>query len=233
MNRLLRAGVVGVLLAGPVANATADDSMIYYHVGSWDAFSGHTDSGQAFCGIGSTNPVDGRSLSVRFDLGSQDVVFTAGKPNWSIPDGTKATVVMQVGSETPWTELAVGNGRRLHWSMDQAAVQSFDLQFRRAPAMTLTFPGGNEPPWTISLNGSTAIDNTFGRCITDLSQREQMAGQAGGPPATQPYGAAAASVPAPARAVPQPTAPAPAPPQAAAPAPVPPASTDTNAGPHP
>lgn len=223
MSSLLRAGVAGVLLTVLVAEARADDSMIYYHAGSWDAFSGHADGGQAFCGIGSTSPADGRSLSIRFDLGGQNVEFTIGKPDWSIPDGTQAIILMQVGSETPWTEQAVGSGRRMHWSMDQAAVQSFDVQFRRASAMTLTFPNGNEPPWTISLNGSTAIDNTFGRCITDLSQREQTAGQAGGPPATQPFGRGAAVAPA------RPAAPAP---QSAAPAPVPPASANTSAGSH-
>ncbi len=39
--------------------------------------------------------------------------------------------------------------------------------------MTLTFPDGNEPPWTISLTGSTAISDTFGRCITDLTRQVQ------------------------------------------------------------
>ena len=55
--------------------------------------------------------------------------------------------------------------------------------------MTVSFPSGNEPPWTIGLNGSTAISNAFGRCVTDLTQRagsQQSAPAPTGP--TQPFG---------------------------------------------
>jgi len=61
--------------------------------------------------------------------------------------------------------------------------QIFDRQFRAAQSMTVTFPDGNELPWTISLDGSTAISNAFGRCITDLT-RQLQSGQP--PPAVTP-----------------------------------------------
>jgi hypothetical protein len=57
--------------------------------------------------------------------------------------------------------------------------------------MTVSFPNGNEPPWTIGLNGSTAISNAFGRCVTDLTQRAGAQQPAAGPSgATQPFGQA-------------------------------------------
>jgi hypothetical protein len=192
MNLLLRAGVVAVILFVSVATGRADDTMIYYHIGSWDAFSGRSDSGQPLCGIGTADPANGRSLSMRFALGGSAVEFTAGKPGWAIPVGTRMTVVMQLGSAAPWTELVEGDGRRLRWSMDQTAVQVFDTQFRRASSLALMFPDGNEPAWTLPLTGSTAIDDAFGRCITDLTRRTQGGAPAGGPPATQPFGKGAA-----------------------------------------
>jgi hypothetical protein len=204
MNLLLRAGIASMLLAMPSVAARADESTIYYHAGSWDAFSGRTDSGQGLCGVGTTIPADGRSVAIRFDIGGEDVTFSLSKPNWSVPAGMKLTVVMQIGSEPPWTETAVGDGHRVRWSMDQTAVQLFDSQFRKASTMTLTFPGGNEQPWTLSLNGSTAIDDAFGRCITDLTQRAQAATQNAGPPATQPFGKGSAPAPS---AAPPPSAP--------------------------
>ena len=42
------------------------DMSVYYHAGSWDAFSGPGADGKTVCGIGSTNPVDNRSFSLRF-----------------------------------------------------------------------------------------------------------------------------------------------------------------------
>ena len=85
-----------------------------------------------------------------------------------------------------------GNGQMVEWTLDSAAMQTFDAQFRRAGSMTVSFPNGNEPPWTIGLNGSTAISNAFGRCVTDLTQRTQRAaaGRGGSREPTQPFGQA-------------------------------------------
>jgi hypothetical protein len=69
-------------------------------------------------------------------------------------------------------------------------MQTFDAQFRQARSMTIAFPSGNEPPWTVGLNGSTAISNAFGRCVTDLTQRAAAQQQPAAAPAgpTQPFG---------------------------------------------
>jgi hypothetical protein len=167
----------------------------YYRAGVWDAFSGRNDKGGAVCGVGNTNPVDNRRLSLRFDIGGTDTVFAVSKPGWSIPENTRVTVVMQVGLNTPITEQATGHGQTIDWTEDPGAMQAFDRQFRDSASMTLTFPDGNEPPWTISLAGSSAISDTFGRCIRDLTQQVAAAQQngVGGPPQaaapapTQPF----------------------------------------------
>ena len=78
-------------------------------------------------------------------------------------------MVVQIGLDTPWNLQGAGNGQVVEWSLDRIAVQTFDAQFRRAGSMTVSFPSGNEPPWTVGLNGSTAISNAFGRCVTDMA----------------------------------------------------------------
>jgi len=183
---------------------------VYYHAGGWDAFSGLGDNGKAVCGIGITNPADNRSFSLRFQVSGDAVTFQAKKPSWNIPEGTQLSVVMQVGLETPWNLQGVGNGQVVEWALDRNTVQTFDVQFRRANSMTLTYPAGNEAPWTIGLNGSTAISNAFGRCVTEMAQREAAQTQAAAPvadqTATQPYSSSSTSA-APPVGAPAPTQP--------------------------
>ena len=190
MRSVLRTGVTALVL-GALAGPAGAEMSVYYHTGSWDAFSGPGADGKPVCGIGSTNPVDNRSFSMRFAIGGDSVAFQAKKPNWSIPAGAQLPVVVQIGLDTPWNLQGMGNGQVVEWSLDRIAVQTFDAQFRRAGSMTVSFPSGNEPPWTVGLNGSTAISNAFGRCVTDMSARasaQQPAPVPSGP--TQPYGQA-------------------------------------------
>lgn len=191
------------LLGGGAARAA--ELATYYHVGSWDAFSGRAEDGRYVCGIGNTNP-DGRRFTLRFVIGGGEVLFSAIKPSWNIPADTQVPVVMQIGLDTPWTVQARGSEHSLNWTLDRSAVQAFDEQFRRAISMTLSFPDGNEQPWSVPLNGSTAVSNAFGRCITDLTARSGGSATPAAPKGpTQPFSAqsgAPAPAPAPAPAAP-------------------------------
>ena len=171
MRATARTSIVGAAIALLWVGAASADVSVYYHVGSWDAFSGPGADNKPTCGVGSTNPIDNRSLSLRFVIGDDKVQFEAKKPTWNIPANSEIPVVMQIGLNTPWNLQGVGNGQTVAWTIDNATMPIFDGQFRQASSMTLSFPSGNEPPWTIGLNGSTAISNAFGRCVTDLTQR--------------------------------------------------------------
>jgi len=172
MRDLTRLAALALALAPATALAQVQT---YYHAGAWDAFSGRDERGGAVCGVGSTLPPDNRRLSVTFDIGGTDTTFSASKPDWSIPDNNRVTVVMQIGLSTPWTEQGTGHEHAIDWTLDPGAMQTFDRQFRGASSMTLTFPDGTEPPWTVSLAGSTAISDTFGRCVRDLTRQVQSA----------------------------------------------------------
>jgi hypothetical protein len=182
----MRAILGGVLAAAMLAAGTAmAATTVYYHAGSWHAFSGTDAENQIVCGIGTENTADGRRLDLTFVIGGDALFFQASKPNWSIPDGKQVPVVMQIGSAQPWNEQATGQGTSLSWSMTHDETPAFRQQFREAESMTLSFPSGNEPAWTVSLRGSTGVDNTFARCIRDLTRRQQ-AQQPAAP--TQPFG---------------------------------------------
>jgi hypothetical protein len=186
MRTILRSGLVALTLATSLAPPAGAGMTVYYHVGSWDAFTGR--GSKTVCGIGSTFLGDNRSLSLRFSIGGDSVMFRAKKPNWNIPSDTQIPVVLQVELDSPWNFHSTGNGQVVEWSLDRSSMQIFDEQFRRAISMTLSFPSGNEPPWTLPLNGSTAISNAFRRCVTDLAQR--TAAQQTSTSPTQPLGQA-------------------------------------------
>lgn len=197
MRTRIRASLAAAAITVLCGNAAfADNLKTYFHVGSWDAFSGPGADGRPLCGVGSTNPTDNRSFSLRFAVGGDSVLFQVKKPNWNIPSGTQIPVVMQIGLNTPWNVQGGGNGQVVEWTMDRDSMQTFDAQFRGASSMTLTFPTGNEPPWLIGLNGSMAISNAFGRCVTDMAQQQPVqpsASAAAAPQApTQPFSQAPA-----------------------------------------
>ena len=192
----MRVALVAMMVC--LATPAWADLSVYSRSGGWDAFKGTDTDGRQTCGIGSTNPADGRAFSLRFAVGEDGITFVASSPHWNIPEDTRIPVVIQIGLERPWTEQAVGHVERLEWSMARDVVPTFDAQFRRASSMTVTFPAGSERPWIISLNGSTAASNAMGRCVTAMTQNAAAAAPAPaaaqGP--TQPYGSATGPGPA-------------------------------------
>ena len=50
------------------------------------------------------------------------MVFSASKPDWSIPDNTPVRVVMQVGLNTPWTMQGTGHEHSIDWTLDRSAM---------------------------------------------------------------------------------------------------------------
>ena len=129
MRPALGTGIAAAVAAGATGPAGADMA-VYYHAGGWDAFSGPGDNGKPVCGIGSTNPADNRSFSLRFQIGGENVTFQAKKPTWRMPAGTLFPVVVQIGLNTPFSMMGAGNGQMVEWSVDSKAMQTFDAQFR-------------------------------------------------------------------------------------------------------
>ncbi len=234
-TRVMQTIATTVPLLALMGTAGRADPTIYYHAGSWHAFTDKDLQGDAVCGIGTNNPSDGRSLSLTYTIGGSDLTANADKPTWNIPDPTAIDVSLQIDQNPPLQAQGVGHGTAVQWTIPAAGIRSFDTEFRNGTTMTVGFPAGNEPPWTLSLNGSTASSATLWRCVQDLTDRAKAAAAASATP-TQPYGQTAsppaasapvaptqpfAASPAPASAPSAAQAPAqpPAPPPAATPSP--------------
>ena len=190
------------------ARPGAADPVVYYHAGAWHAFTDKTSDGKDICGIATTNPNDEREFALTYLIGGENLTFRATKQSWTVPDGTQLNVSMQIDQNTPWPAEALGHGSSIEWAVGAASVQAFDGLFRAGSTLTLTFPSGNEPPWTLSLAGSTASSQTLWRCVQDMSVRDHVVTPASNtPPPTQPYAPPTTSDTQPGAAPTQPTQP--------------------------
>ncbi len=191
-HRVVRAIAVSVPLAMLLgAAAGLADPTIYYREGSWHAFTDKDAQGKAICGIGTQNQADGRALTLTYTIGGTDLMLHATKPGWTVPDGTALNVSLQIDSNPALTAGAVGHGATVEWAIGAAAIVSFDAQFRAGSTMTVSFPSGNEAPWTLSLIGSTAASGTLWRCVHDLNDGAGPPNSAASAPvSTQPFGQA-------------------------------------------
>jgi hypothetical protein len=174
------------------------DPTIYYHAGSWHAFTDKDVQGTAVCGIATSNPNDGRDLSLTFTIGGSDLTVNADKPTWNIPDPTAIDASIQIDQNPPLQAQGVGHGTAVQWTIPAAGIRAFDGQFRNGTTMTVSFPAGNEPPWTLSLNGSTASSATLWRCVQDLTDRARASAPAASTGPTQPFGQTTSAPAAPA-----------------------------------
>ncbi|MGH7153791.1 MAG: hypothetical protein ACREF3_07655 [Acetobacteraceae bacterium] len=182
-----RGWAAAAALALTIGQASAATT-VYYHAGSWHAFSGTDAQSREICGIGTENRQDGRTLNLTYPIGGETLYFEVHKPSWDIPQGTTIAVLVAINGGAPFTVQATGSGTNLTWSLGADTIRQFDNQFRAGSRLTLTFPSGNEQPWQVSLTGSAAADNTFARCINDLTRRAQPAPAAAPPVATEPFG---------------------------------------------
>lgn len=212
---VLGAGMCALAAAGALAGSAAAATTTYYHSGDWHALSGTDGQNRLVCGMGTGNPTDGRSLEIRAVIGDPQLWFTASKPTWDIPPGTKVPVLMQEAGVVPWTLEAQGQGHRMTWVLPETEVDLFEGAFRAGSEMTISFPSGSEAPWRVELTGSNAVDNTFRRCVRDYTARAaaahpQAPTQPFGTPSTQPFAPPIATAPLQPPAAPAEEAPPPA-----------------------
>lgn len=186
VTRTLAAALPLAVLLGAAPGQAAPN--VYYRAGAWHAFTDKDDQGASVCGIATENPSDGRSLTLTYTIGGSDLTFTAAKSSWTIPEGTILEADMQIDGNGPWQAQGDGHGTSVGWVVSASEIRNFDTQFRNGTTLTLTFPTGNEPPWSLALRGSTAASATLWRCVQDLTDRAKAAAPASNAPATQPGG---------------------------------------------
>ena len=120
-----------------------------------------------------------------------DLFIQAFKSNWQIPKGAEMPVTLQFDGDPPLTADAVGgtagNGF-VDFNVDSSFTVKFLARFALADTLTLSFPQGNERPWTLNMIGSSEAVASFAACVARLPKATQpYATQPSAPQATQPY----------------------------------------------
>lgn len=169
---ILTALPLALMAAGPEnVPQDATNTVVYYRARNWEAFSGKAMNGSTFCGIKTATQADGRGLMIRHRTGEDRLIVRAYKPSWSIPDGTAISLGMAFGPNAAWNINGTGSGNVTEWSIPRDAMESFENQFRLSASLVITFPGGNEAPWNVTLAGSNAIGLALQRCMREMATR--------------------------------------------------------------
>lgn len=226
---LIAGAATAALVGGLPAGAAEVHSL--YGAGSWQVVTGTGDDQRQFCEIASGG-AGGRQVVVLSLAGDPTLNLQMVKSSWAIPQGTPIDVVVTIDG-TAWPIHTSGAGHLVGVGIPPENQAAFEQAFRAGRSMTVSFPGGSEPPWTGSLTSSNAVYNAFVNCRNTLLAAAPApasgTGPFGAPAATQPFQAPPAQAVPPAPAAPTPSAPivspAPAttPPQALPPIPSAPA----------
>jgi hypothetical protein len=170
--------------------------------GVWSAYGGLTEGGRQVCGMhvfGSEQ----RDLHIKWFSGNNHLTIQAFKPSWNIPQGTRMPLVIGIDGRVGWNvPEAFGVGALVEWIVSRQTFDEFVAAFRLGNTLTVSFPGGSEPPWVASLRGSLATFELFAACILSAGgfstqpharsgpRRDAPAGVGPpkDPPASQPFG---------------------------------------------
>lgn len=170
----LRAGVAIAILAGTVAAKAA--SVPLYRSGFWTVeYTASNDNGSPMC-ILSDDLGPSAYFALKFQLAPQPALFgELGKMSWRIPKSRAISMEFQIDNDPPFNVSATGDGISLQWLGVGDGMRRFVREFKDGESMVVAFPDGDEPRWTISLDGSYKAADAFAACIANM------------PNTTQPY----------------------------------------------
>jgi hypothetical protein len=172
--------LAAALLVG--ASSAHAEMKVVARAGAWSAAAGGaSDTGKPMCQM--TNNSDIRSFHIKW-LPVDDLFINIGKDNWKVPAGVEMPLVIRFDQETPFKVTANGAAdypRYIGLKIDDAAdARRFMEQFKTAAKLSISFPGGSEREWVLSMDGSDTIAQKFTECIAALMKKY-------GGPATQPF----------------------------------------------
>ena len=155
--------------------------------------------------------VDGRMVMLKVADGDANLHVEFSKSSWSIADNTKININVYIDSLPGWS----GTANTYHGKSGAMPIVAtllagddgirFVKDFVAGNTMRVSFPGGTESDWLISLEGTTAGLHNSSTCLNMLRPATTSA------PQTSPVPVPTSPVPVPAPRPPAASAPAPAP----------------------
>jgi hypothetical protein len=151
-------------MAAPQANAQVKQ---IFASGQWSAYGGTAPDNQRVCGIQTAGPGGGR-LMIEQQAGQTGLNLMLQKGSWSIPADTPIKLSFLFNGRLSFPGGGTGAGDLVTVAMTFEQTKPFMRAVRQDRQMQVSFPTGNEPPWSISLLGTGAVLDAFDECRAGL-----------------------------------------------------------------
>ena len=191
MKRIL----IATALALSMTTATqAREPVKLYDDGKWvTSFIPAEGDKEAMCVVGTSWTWPGKILGTMFVKwsGELGLFIHIAKTNWKLPSSENVSV--RISFDSGWRE---GKGFVLDEHKYGSTVQimanedsdGFMADFRNAREVTISFPDGNERPWTGPMTGSRKAGEAFAFCIRKVKENTPVATSPTTPKASSPLG---------------------------------------------
>lgn len=186
LNRYPLAALAAALLY-PLAAAAQGSNTTLSRAGGWTAYAATSNDGLRLCGMEARGEAEGRQLHIKYFQNSPRLSFQAMRTSWNVPQGARMPVNFQIDENRPWNASASGSpgtpttGGIVEWTIEGDSISAFERQFRAGRKLRVSFPGGSEAPWIVSLIGTNAMVSQFVGCMRSINAGS---GGGGGPPPT-------------------------------------------------
>jgi hypothetical protein len=161
---------------GPVTLMTAGN----FAALSYDADTLGNPFGRPMCTIRNMIAPSKTFFLVYYYDGSRFDFFKGG---WKFAGDTPVQVSVQIDNNPPITGKAIGRantqkgGANVILQLGDATELKPKLEmFASGNQLTVTFPEGNERPWTINLTGSREVSDAFAKCMANIPAETQPVG---------------------------------------------------------
>jgi hypothetical protein len=158
----------GLCVHGHAAQASCR-VVTFSQQGVWRAYGGPCDDGTSMCGVSTSGT--GKFFGLKYFKGDDTVTIQLGSGDWSIKNGAKQSVTMQIDSYDEWNATATGfhfedRDAGLEYQIRQKQLDEFVREFRDGDHLVIDFPGAQGVEgWSASLDGSDKITDSFLNCI--------------------------------------------------------------------
>jgi hypothetical protein len=175
----LRYFVLAAALLASVSSAHAELQELA-RSGAWRAVADKSGD-TPVCAMEAYSYSDHRMLMIKWARGTTSMSVHLYKPNWIIPERTELTLKIQFDGVVSFRGIVTAVDRRAAELLQGRSIEgwirndngngngsydvqkSFINQFMAADKMYVLFPDGNEPAWTMNMDGSEKIARAWGK----------------------------------------------------------------------
>ena len=191
MTRSLLAAAATLLLATTAHASSATPTpttpakpVTLADAGNWmTLFTARNTSGVPMCVMKAKTPAVAPGGWAYVKYVNDRVYITFLKYSWKIPSNTQVPASVQIDGDPPHPGKAnavlSADYTELFFPVGDDKLNEFYGAFAAGSQLKVSFPEGNEPSWTVDLNGTREAMTAFQKCIVDVPANTSPLGKDG------------------------------------------------------